>query len=79
MTHIHTNKYTHVCTHFRLLSRPARAGQLAPWLRALLHHHTGYLMAAPGAQAPLAALYQAIDGRVRVCFRVMMWIHVYGP
>ncbi|KAF5839935.1 quinon protein alcohol dehydrogenase-like superfamily [Dunaliella salina] len=48
----------------RLLSRPARAGQLAPWLRALLHHHTGYLMAAPGAQAPLAALYQAIDGRV---------------
>jgi len=48
----------------RLLSRPARAGQLAPWLKAVLHQHTGYIMAAPGVQAPLAALYQAIDGRV---------------
>jgi hypothetical protein len=27
-------------------------------------------MAAPGAQAPLAALYQAIDGRVRLDARV---------
>lgn len=45
----------------RLLARPGRAGQLAPWLRALLHHHTGYLMAAPGAQ---------VRGRdARVCER----------
>lgn len=48
----------------RLLSRPARAGQLAPWIKAVLHTHTGYLMSAPGVQAPMAALYQAIDGRV---------------
>jgi U3 small nucleolar RNA-associated protein 5 len=48
----------------RLVSRPARGAQLTPWLRAVLHAHTGYLMTAPAAQAPLAALYQAIDARV---------------
>jgi len=48
----------------RLLSVPARASQLAPWIKAVLHHHTGYIMSAPGAQAPLSALYQAIDARV---------------
>ncbi|KAL6748416.1 hypothetical protein V8C86DRAFT_3146742 [Haematococcus lacustris] len=58
----------------RLLSRPARAGQLAPWLRALLHQHTGYLMSAPGAQAPLAALYQAIDARVAV-YQQLLRLH----
>lgn len=42
----------------RLLGSPARAGQLAPWIKATLHHHTGYLMSAQAAQAPLAALYQ---------------------
>ncbi|MEW5306170.1 MAG: hypothetical protein WDW38_009035 [Sanguina aurantia] len=50
----------------RLLSKPARAVQLVPFLRALLHHHTGYLMTAPGVQAPLMALFQAIDARVRL-------------
>lgn len=48
----------------RLLSKPARAVQLAPWIKAVLHHHTAYIMTSPGAQAPLTALYQAIDGRV---------------
>ena len=33
----------------RLRARPARGAQLAPWLRAVLQHHTAYLMAAPGA------------------------------
>jgi hypothetical protein len=42
----------------RMLSRPARAAQLAPWIKAVMHHHTGYLMSAPGVQAPMTALYQ---------------------
>lgn len=59
----------------RVLSKPARAAQLAPWIRALVHHHTGYMMTAPGAQAPLAALYQAIDGRVGLYHQLLK---VYG-
>ncbi len=42
----------------RVLSRPARAAQLAPWIKAVMHYHTGYMMTAPGVQGPLAALYQ---------------------
>jgi len=59
----------------RVLSRPARALQLAPWIRAVLHYHTGYIMTAPGVQAPLAALYQAIDGRVSLYQQLLK---VYG-
>ena len=32
----------------RLQSKPARAAQLAVWIRALLLQHTATLMAAPG-------------------------------
>ena len=42
----------------RVLSKPARAVQLAPWIKAVMHYHTGFMMAAPGVQGPLAALYQ---------------------
>lgn len=42
----------------RVLTRPARAVQLAPWIKALMHYHTGYLMTAPSARSPLTALYQ---------------------
>lgn len=59
----------------RVLSRPSRAAQLAPWVGALILHHTGYLMTAPGAQGPLAALYQAIEGRVGVYQQLLK---VYG-
>ena len=59
----------------RVLSRPSRAAQLAPWVKALIHHHTGYLMSAPGAQGPLAALYQAIEGRVGMYQQLLK---VYG-
>lgn len=42
----------------RVLSKPARAVQLAPWIKAVMHYHTGYMMQAPGVQGALAALYQ---------------------
>ncbi|KAK9788309.1 hypothetical protein WJX73_010702 [Symbiochloris irregularis] len=48
----------------RLQSRPARGRQLATWLRPLLLHHAGYLMAGPGAQTSLASLYQIIESRL---------------
>lgn len=47
----------------RLLSRPARAAMLLPWLRAALLHHSTYLAAAPSAQADLAAVRRAAEAR----------------
>jgi U3 small nucleolar RNA-associated protein 5 len=48
----------------RLQSKPARGGQLAAWIRAVLVHHTAYLMASPGVQAVLTSLYQTIESRL---------------
>ncbi|GBF87916.1 hypothetical protein Rsub_00628 [Raphidocelis subcapitata] len=48
----------------RLQSRPVRGQQLAGWIRAVLHHHAAYLMAAPGAAPVLTALYQTIEARL---------------
>jgi U3 small nucleolar RNA-associated protein 5 len=42
----------------RLQSKPARGQQLAGWVRAVLVHHTAYLMAAPGVQPVMTSLYQ---------------------
>ncbi len=42
----------------RLGSKPSRGQQLAAWVRAVLLHHTAYLMAAPGVQPIMTALYQ---------------------
>ncbi|PNH09593.1 WD repeat domain-containing protein [Tetrabaena socialis] len=50
----------------RLVSKPNRAVQLVPWIRAVLHHHTAYLMSAPGVQPALTSLFQAIDARVKL-------------
>ncbi|GFR42926.1 hypothetical protein Agub_g3822 [Astrephomene gubernaculifera] len=50
----------------RLVSRPSRASQLVAWIRAVLHHHTAYLMSAPGVQPSLTSLFQAIDARVKL-------------
>ncbi|GLC46652.1 hypothetical protein PLESTB_001550400 [Pleodorina starrii] len=50
----------------RLVSKPNRAVQLVPWIRAVLHHHTAYLMSAPGVQPALTSLFQAIDSRVKL-------------
>jgi U3 small nucleolar RNA-associated protein 5 len=47
----------------RVLSKPARAAQLAPWIKAVMHFHTGYMMTAPGVQGPLTALYQVREVR----------------
>ncbi|KAK9833465.1 hypothetical protein WJX81_007454 [Elliptochloris bilobata] len=48
----------------RLQAKASRGAQLAAWIRAVLLHHTAYLMAAPGVQPALAALYQVIEARV---------------
>lgn len=48
----------------RLQSSPKRGRQIATWLRAMLLHHTAYLMSAPGVQASLTGLYQAIEARL---------------
>ncbi|KAL0051933.1 hypothetical protein WJX82_004755 [Trebouxia sp. C0006] len=48
----------------RLQSSPKRGKQIATWLRAMLLHHTAYLMSAPGVQASLTGLYQAIEARL---------------
>ncbi|KIY93949.1 hypothetical protein MNEG_14012 [Monoraphidium neglectum] len=48
----------------RLQSRPVRGQQLAGWIRAVLLHHTAYLMAAPGVQPVLTSLYQTIEARL---------------
>ena len=48
----------------RLVARPARGAQLIRWTRAVLVHHAGYLMAAPGARSALTQLYRAIDARL---------------
>ncbi|GIM15079.1 hypothetical protein Vretimale_17841 [Volvox reticuliferus] len=50
----------------RLMSKPSRAVQLVPWIRAVLHHHTAYLMSAPAVQPALTSLFQAIDVRVKL-------------
>jgi U3 small nucleolar RNA-associated protein 5 len=48
----------------RLQSKPARGQQLSAWIRAVLVHHTAYLMASPGVQAVLTSLYQTIEARL---------------
>lgn len=50
----------------RLQSKPSRGAQLATWIRAVLLHHTAYLMAAPGVQPSLAGLYQTIEARLQM-------------
>ena len=46
----------------RLQSRPARGRQLSAWLRPLLLHHAGFLMAAPGARGlPAATLFDLLN------------------
>jgi U3 small nucleolar RNA-associated protein 5 len=52
----------------RLQSRPVRGQQLAGWIRAVLLHHTAYLMAAPGVQPVMTSLYQ-VGG---------VWLLVWG-
>lgn len=48
----------------RLHTRPSRSHQLATWLRAVLLHHTAYLISAGGAQRDLAGLYRTIQARL---------------
>lgn len=47
-------------------AKPSRGVQLVGWLRAVLTHHTGYLLTVPHLVASLEALYQIIDSRLAV-------------
>ncbi|KAK9919005.1 hypothetical protein WJX75_008642 [Coccomyxa subellipsoidea] len=47
----------------RLRARANRGASLTAWIRAVLLHHTAYLMAAPGVLPILASLSQTIEAR----------------
>ncbi|CAL8463784.1 g3318 [Coccomyxa elongata] len=47
----------------RLRARANRGAALTAWIRAVLLHHTAYLMAAPGVLPILASLSQTIETR----------------
>ena len=46
------------CAVERLRARARRGPELTVWIRAVLTHHTAYLMAAPGVLPILATLSQ---------------------
>ncbi|CAI5719226.1 unnamed protein product [Peronospora destructor] len=45
---------------------PNRFSRLCPWLRAILLHHTAYLVAQPDLVSSLSALYQLLETRLQV-------------
>ncbi|KAJ0408681.1 hypothetical protein ATCC90586_007707 [Pythium insidiosum] len=45
---------------------PGRCGRLCPWIRAILLHHTAYLMTQPDLVQSLSALYQVLENRLKV-------------
>lgn len=45
---------------------PARCSRLCPWIRAILLHHTAYLMTQPDLVQNLSALYQILENRLKV-------------
>ncbi|RLN56936.1 hypothetical protein BBJ29_000885 [Phytophthora kernoviae] len=50
----------------KLERAPARCARLCPWLRAVLLHHTAYLVAQPDLVSSLSALYQLLETRLQV-------------
>ncbi|KAL7692143.1 putative IQ motif, EF-hand binding, small-subunit processome, Utp12, WD40-repeat-containing [Plasmopara halstedii] len=50
----------------KLERSPNRFARLCPWLRAVLLHHTAYLMAQPDLVSSLSALYQLLETRLQV-------------
>ncbi|RLN97248.1 hypothetical protein BBJ28_00010384 [Nothophytophthora sp. Chile5] len=50
----------------KLERAPARCARLCPWLRAVLLHHTAYLVAQPDLVPSLSALYQLLETRLQV-------------
>ncbi|KAG6576538.1 WD40 repeat-containing protein [Phytophthora cinnamomi] len=50
----------------KLERSPARFARLCPWLRAVLLHHTAYLVAQPDLVPSLSALYQLLETRLQV-------------
>ncbi|KAG1687529.1 hypothetical protein DVH05_005143 [Phytophthora capsici] len=50
----------------KLERSPNRFARLCPWLRAVLLHHTAYLVAQPDLVASLSALYQLLESRLQV-------------
>ena len=54
----------------RLRARANRGAAISAWIRAVLLHHTAYLMAAPGVLPILASLSQVRGSVPRSCGRV---------
>ncbi|KAG7401496.1 Hsp90 cochaperone shq1 [Phytophthora boehmeriae] len=50
----------------KLERAPARCARLCPWLRAVLLHHTAYLVAQPDLVSSLSGLYQLLETRLQV-------------
>ncbi|KAL3671406.1 hypothetical protein V7S43_003332 [Phytophthora oleae] len=50
----------------KLERSPNRFARLCPWLRAVLLHHTAYLVAQPDLVPSLSALYQLLESRLQV-------------
>jgi U3 small nucleolar RNA-associated protein 5 len=50
----------------KLERSPNRFARLCPWLRAVLLHHTAYLVAQPDLVPNLSALYQLLETRLQV-------------
>ncbi|TDH68070.1 hypothetical protein CCR75_007468 [Bremia lactucae] len=50
----------------KLERSPNRFARLCPWLRAVLLHHTAYLMAQPDLVPSLSSLYQLLETRLQV-------------
>ncbi|KAI9989783.1 hypothetical protein PInf_020070 [Phytophthora infestans] len=50
----------------KLERSPNRFARLCPWLRAVLLHHTAYLVAQPDLVPSLSALYQLLETRLQV-------------
>ncbi|CAH0514720.1 unnamed protein product [Peronospora belbahrii] len=50
----------------KLERSPTRFSRLCPWLRAVLLHHTAYLVSQPDLVSGLSALYQLLETRLQV-------------
>lgn len=55
----------------KLERRPNRAPTVCPWVRAVLVHHTAYLVSVPSLHSKLAGLHQLATRRVAILPRLM--------
>lgn len=50
----------------KIEKRPNRTGQMAVWVRQILHCHASYLMSVPSLHKEIEGLYQVVNRRVAV-------------